>query len=76
MAAELNQLFFDPMLVKPKCVWVLVDYFQIVNKQVKIKKKKTNYRLLNWNTFWASPTYGQKCSISVLQPFAFDKWQL
>ena len=29
---------FDPMLVKPKCVWELAVYFKIVNKQKKIEK--------------------------------------
>ena len=55
MAEAEKRCIFDPMLVKPKCVWA-VDHLKIVNKRLtnvnklwKIEKKKF-YRLSN--AFW------------------------
>ena len=61
MAVELKLYTFEPMLVKPKCVWEAVNCLKNCKQISKIVKST------------ASQT--QNCNVSVLQPSTFDNLQ-
>ena len=64
------------MLVKPKCVWKVAGFFLKDCKQTAEKCKqilKTEKNLPPLKRILALPIWGQKCIVSVLQSFVFDR---
>ena len=66
------------MLVMPKCVWEAVVLWKNVNKQLKNLNKflKIEKELPLLKPTLALPTQGQICTVSVLQPFFSDFFQI
>ena len=73
MAIELNQSTFDPMLVMPRCVFKKGGRFFEKCKQTA---ENCNRNLPPLKHILASPTKGLKCTVSVLQPFTIDNFQM
>ena len=74
MAVALKHCMFDPMLVKPKCVWEAVVFSFFKNLLTFLSCLLTIFqnelptlkRILAWST------YGQICTVSALLPFLSD----
>ena len=78
MAVELNRCIFDPLLVKPKCVWETVDLSKNCKPTAEICKLilKIEINLPPLKRILALPTKGLKYTVSVPHPFTFDNFQL
>ena len=78
MAVALKWCIFDPMLVKPKCVWEVADFL----KNCKQTAEKCKQIFENWKNLphlkhiLALPTWGQICTISELQPLISNFFQM
>ena len=78
MAVSLKLCNSDPILVKPKCVWEVVGFFNCkqtaknVNKFLKTEKRK----LPPFKRILVLPTYGQKCIVLEVQPFKIMDFDL
>ena len=78
MAVALKRCIFDPMLVKPKCVWEVADFL----KNCKQTAEKCKQILENWKNLpplkhiLALPTWGQILIFSELQPFEISIFQM
>ena len=70
MAVKLKRCIFDPLLVKPKYVWEVVDFFE--NCKQTAENCKQIFGKLEEST--ASQTHFG-FSFLVLQPFTFDNFQ-
>ena len=77
MIVELKRCKFDLMLVKPKCVWEVVDFLK--NWEQTAEDCKQLFK--NWKNLQplkrilALSTWGQTCTVSFLLPFTFDNFQ-
>ena len=78
MGVELKRCIFDPKLVKPKCVWEVVDFFNfrkyVYNFQLFVYNFSKSLSLLK--RILAIQTKWQKCTVSLLEPLFFDTFQL
>ena len=78
MTVALKRCIFDPMLVKPKCVWKVAVFL----KNCKQTAEKCKQIFENWKKLpplkhiLALPTWGQICTVSVLQPFEISIFQM
>ena len=79
MAVALKGCNFDPMLVKPKCVWELVDFLKNCNKnQLKIVNKFSKiekfYHISNAFWLYKHRVKSAQFQHSILQPFTLNKF--
>ena len=59
-------------MVQPKWIWEAVVSLKIVNKQLKNVKNKNRNKLPPLKRSLDLPTWGQICTVAVLQPFLFE----
>ena len=78
MLVALKRCIFDPMLVEPKCVWKLADFFNFRKFVYIFQLFVYNFsnKLPPLKHILALPTWGQKCTVSELQAFAIPKFQV
>ena len=78
IAVTLLRCIFNPMLVKPKCVWEVADFL----KNCKQTAEKCKQIFENWKNLpplkhiLALPTLGQICTVTELQPFEISTFQM
>ena len=75
MAITLKLSISDPMLVKPKCVWEAVVFFNF-RKNFQLFVYNFQKKLSPLKRILALPTWGQKCLIPELQPFEIKNFDL
>ena len=76
MSVPLKLCILDPLLVKPKCVWEAVVFFNFRKFVYIFQLFVYNFsnKLPPLKHILALPTWGQKCTVFKIQPFTFENF--